>query len=133
MSELTIEKASGIGMPDYKPCFKIDIPKQLESFGQITGSCAWVSTDKLVRVRFESAEQALLTDLETHEHSEEVIEVRNIPMSQIKDEMLSLQADGKTRYADEIAEILELDVIDVIEAFSQLQEEDKLFVDNDKL
>ena len=64
---------------------------------------------------------------------EGVIEVNDIPIEQIKEKMLTLLSDGKTRYADEIATELRLDVMGVIEAFSQLQEEGKLFVDNDKL
>lgn len=71
--------------------------------------------------------------LETCTEQEEVIELRDIPIEQIKAEMLDLQSDGKTRWADEIAEILELDVMDVIEAFNQLQEEGRLFVDNDRI
>jgi hypothetical protein len=63
----------------------------------------------------------------------EVIEVRNIPLAQIKKEVLSLLSDGKTKYIDEIAEKLNLDFIDVTDAFNQLQEEGKLFIDENKL
>ncbi len=63
----------------------------------------------------------------------EVIEVRNIPLAQIKKEVLSLLSDGKTKYIDEIAEELNLDFMDVIDAFNQLQEEGKLFIDENKL
>ncbi len=63
----------------------------------------------------------------------EVIEVRNIPLAQIKKEVLSLLSDGKTKYIDEIAEELNLDFIDVTDAFNQLQEEGKLFIDENKL
>lgn len=65
--------------------------------------------------------------------TEEVIEIRDIPIDQIKEEMLALMKDGKTRYADEIAAELNLDIKDVIEAFKQLQNEGKLFVDETKL
>lgn len=64
---------------------------------------------------------------------EDVIEVRDISMEQTKKEMLSLLSDGKTRYADEIATELKLDIRDVIEAFKQLHKEGKLSVDEDKL
>ncbi len=49
----------------------------------------------------------------------------------INAKILILQADGKTRYASEIAEILDLDVKDVVEAFVQLQEEGKLFTEKE--
>lgn len=65
--------------------------------------------------------------------TEEVIEIRNIPLQQIKNEMLSLLTDKKTRYADDIAAELKLDIKDVIEAFKQLQKEGKLFVDEASL
>jgi len=64
---------------------------------------------------------------------EDVIEVRDISMEQTKKEMLSLLSDGKTRYADDIATELKLDIRDVIEAFKQLHKEGELSVDEDKL
>ncbi len=48
-------------------------------------------------------------------------------INKVKAKVLFLQADGKTRFASEIAEMLDLDVKDVVEAFCQLQEEGKLF------
>ncbi len=63
----------------------------------------------------------------------EIIEIREIPLEQVKKEMLTLLADGKTRYADEIASELKLDIRDVIEAFKQLKAEGKLFIDGNKL
>ena len=88
----------------------------------------------LKEVGYSSAELNVSSlHLETCTKQEDVIELRDIPMEQIKAEMLDLQSDGKTRWADEIAEILELDVMDVVEAFNQLQEEGRLFVDNDRI
>lgn len=63
----------------------------------------------------------------------EVIEVREISLEQIKKEMVALLADGKTRYADEIANELKVDIRDVVEAFKQLKAEGKLFIDDSKL
>ncbi|MGR3174958.1 MAG: hypothetical protein ACUZ8N_10195 [Candidatus Scalindua sp.] len=68
--------------------------------------------------------------VEKHEAIENVIEVRDIPIEKIKEEMLSLLSDGKTIWADEIAEQLNLDMRDVVKAFKQLQEEGKLFIDD---
>lgn len=65
-----------------------------------------------------------------HETIEDVIEVRDIPIEEIKEEMLSLLSDGKTIWADEIADQLNLDTRDVMKAFKQLQEEGKLFIDD---
>ena len=65
--------------------------------------------------------------------TEEIIEIRDIPMTQIKEEMLSLLSDGKTRYIDEIAIELKVDIEIVAEAFRQLQEEGKLFIDGNKI
>ncbi len=57
------------------------------------------------------------------------IEIRNIPIEAIKAEMLDLLSDGKMKWASEIAEHLNLDIIEVVEAFKQLQAEGRLFVD----
>lgn len=65
--------------------------------------------------------------------SQEVIEARDIPIEKIKEEIVVLMSDGKTRYFDEIAAELKLDIADVVEAFKQLQEEGKLFVDGNKI
>lgn len=65
--------------------------------------------------------------------SGETVEVRSIPIGQIKKEMVKLLSDKKTRYADEIADELNLDIKDVIEAFGQLQKEGKLFIDGNKI
>ncbi len=56
---------------------------------------------------------------------------QNHGINKIKAKILILQADGKTRHASEIAEILDLDVKDVVEAFVQLQEEGKLFTEKE--
>lgn len=63
----------------------------------------------------------------------EIIEIREIPLEQVKKEMIKLLSDGKTRYADEISAELKLDIKDVTEAFEQLQKEGKLFIDESKL
>ena len=47
--------------------------------------------------------------------------------------MLSITSDGKTRYADEIADELNVDIEAVIKAFNGLKEENKLFIDGDKI
>lgn len=65
--------------------------------------------------------------------SGEIVEVKSIPIEQIKEEMIELLSDKKTRYADEIADELNLDIKDVIEAFDQLQKEGKLFIDGNKI
>lgn len=67
---------------------------------------------------------------EKKETIEDVIEVRNIPIETIKEEMLSLLTDGKMKWAGEIAEQLNLDIKDVVEAFKQLQKEGKLSIDD---
>ena len=63
----------------------------------------------------------------------EVIDVREISIEQLKEEMVALLSDRKTRYADEIATELKVDIRDVVEAFQQLKAEGKLFIDGDKL
>lgn len=134
MNQLAIKRTNAIDIPTYISCLGVDVPKLLNNFGRVTGSSSdWGYTDRLVIEVYKSAEQVVPIDSETQELHEEVIEVRNISIDQIKEEMLLLQADGETRYADEIAEMLKLDVIDVIDAFNLLQEEGKLFIDNDKL
>lgn len=49
------------------------------------------------------------------------------PRFALADKMLELMSDGKTRYSDEIASILNVDIIDVIEVFNILREEGKLY------
>lgn len=135
MRLLTIEEVNAKGAPIDISRLEVDIPRQLNRIGRVAGSSGdWgFRNNILVLYKYESAEKVVPTDSEAQDLLEDVIELRDVPVEQIKEEMLSLQADGETRYADEIAEILKLDVIDVIEAFSQLQEEGKLFVDDDKL
>lgn len=72
----------------------------------------------------------ILETITKQEEIEDVIEVRNIPIKTIKEEMLSLLSDGKMKWAGEIAEQLNLDIKDVVEAFKQLQKEGKLSIDD---
>lgn len=62
----------------------------------------------------------------------DILNHRNISINQIKKEMKLLLADNKTRYAHEISEMLNLDAMDVIKAFCQLQDEGELFVDHNQ-
>lgn len=115
-------KPKAVGVDTYISRKKVDFPKHLGPVRLVKGSSnAWIDKNILVEDFYESCEQ------------EDVIELRDIPIEQIKEEMLSLLSDGITRYADEIAAELRLDIMDVIEAFNQLQEEGKLFVDKNKL
>ena len=50
-----------------------------------------------------------------------------------KDEMVRLLSDGKTRYFDEIAEILKLDIRLVVKGFKELNEEGRLFIDENSI
>jgi uncharacterized protein YpbB len=124
-------------------------------YGEPTGSLQKQLGEKFAEVQQRSIEQGseidrlkmqlekqavLISDLQNQfdlfkkqEPAEEIIEIRNISMEQIKEEMISLLSDKKTRYADEIAAELKLDIKDVIEGFRQLQEEGKLFVDEASL
>ena len=140
--------------------FKPDVPEFIGNFEIDEGSCNdWIATNKFIETAYASPAQPMmiyciapteLAEIEVDYAStaqpmaicstahkelaeEEVTEVRDISISQIKKEMLSLLSDGKTRYIDEIAEELNLDFIDVMEAFNQLQEEEKLFIDENKL
>lgn len=56
-------------------------------------------------------------------------DIRNISDEQAQKEIENLLSDGKTRYFDEIAEILNLDIRMVVESFKKLNVEGKLFVD----
>lgn len=78
----------------------------------------------------------LKAEFEAHrkqEFSSEIIEIRDIPLDKVKEEMLLLMSDGKTRYFDEIATELKVDVQSVVEAFQQLNAEGKLFASGDKI
>lgn len=138
MPSVKYYKANAIAIPTDLTRTGIDIPVQLDRLKRDKGrinDCAGTNFLVINILEYESSEQveSAYSDLKEPTEEIEVTEIRHISIDQIKQEMLSLQADGKTRYADEIAGILGLDIIDVIEAFSQLQEEGKLFVDNDKL
>lgn len=60
-----------------------------------------------------------------------IIEIKEFPREVLKRKMLDLMNDGKTRWADEIATKLEADIVAVIEAFRELEVENKLFIDSD--
>lgn len=49
------------------------------------------------------------------------------PCFGLADKMLELMSDGKTRYVDQIADILEVSFMDALEVFQFLHKEGKLY------
>jgi predicted transcriptional regulator len=61
------------------------------------------------------------------------IEIRDFPKEVLKRKMLDLMSDGKTRWGNEIATKLGVDIKAVINAFKELESENKLFIDTDMM
>ena len=105
----------GAGQPNAAPAIIYVMPK---SQGESKVSTAITELQTCMEQRFDALEQRL----DAIEDQSDVVELRELSGDQLRDEIKDLMSDGQTRYEDEIADELRVDVLEVLGVLCDMKE-----------